>query len=364
MPAPVRDIIASTTTSQVQVSLEPAFNAFHSLLMLARAQKISGLGDWVTKTASAMTEPERQRHELVMIGFYFASMPDESWPSFPTYLDNLELMPPVAIRDKLLDAYTNLAWIDDVDGVTIGRDEALDSVDSYLDFLRQRFTAEHVDDELESEAYSYVIDPPAMKQLIISHLRTMWSTFLAEEWAMVRPMLLDAVAAFEQVDYSNMDKVEIVEFITGQQQTHEYWIAMIEEAEQLMFVPSAHVGPYMGKFKAGEVTGIIFRARLPEGTQYYAPDLSRAEILVLLNALADDTRLRVLKLVAEDGELRSQEIMRELDLSQSATSRHLKQLSATGYLIERRCEGAKCYALNEDRVDDTMRAISGFLNSG
>jgi DNA-binding transcriptional ArsR family regulator len=56
--------------------------------------------------------------------------------------------------------------------------------------------------------------------------------------------------------------------------------------------------------------------------------------------------------------------MRELDLSQSATSRHLKQLSATGYLIERRCEGAKCYALNEDRVDDTMRAISGFLNSG
>ena len=50
-----------------------------------------------------------------------------------------------------------------------------------------------------------------------------------------------------------------------------------------------------------------------------------------------------------------------LDLSQSAASRHLKQLSATGYLIERRCSGAKCYSLNRERVQDTMRAVEAFL---
>jgi DNA-binding MarR family transcriptional regulator len=60
--------------------------------------------------------------------------------------------------------------------------------------------------------------------------------------------------------------------------------------------------------------------------------------------------------------MRSQEIMRELELSQSATSRHLKQLSATGYLNERRCEGAKCYELNKEKVEDLVGAISSFLS--
>jgi DNA-binding transcriptional ArsR family regulator len=106
---------------------------------------------------------------------------------------------------------------------------------------------------------------------------------------------------------------------------------------------------------------VLFGARVPEGAQIHAPDLSRAEILVRLNALADDTRLRILKLISEGGELRSQEIMTRLELSQSAASRHLTQLSATGYLDERRCEGAKCYALNPRRIKDTLRAISAFL---
>jgi DNA-binding MarR family transcriptional regulator len=59
--------------------------------------------------------------------------------------------------------------------------------------------------------------------------------------------------------------------------------------------------------------------------------------------------------------MRSQEIIEQLGISQSAASRHLNQLSATGYLIERRCSGAKCYSLNQERVQDTMRAVEAFL---
>jgi len=135
----------------------------------------------------------------------------------------------------------------------------------------------------------------------------------------------------------------------------------LKAAERLVFVPSAHVGPYLSFFKSNGVLGVIFRARLPEGTRFDAPDLSRADLVVRLNALADDTRLRILKLIAQEGELRSPEIMDRLDLSQSAASRQLKQLSASGYLSERRCDGAKCYQLNADRVQDTLRALSAFL---
>jgi DNA-binding transcriptional ArsR family regulator len=114
-------------------------------------------------------------------------------------------------------------------------------------------------------------------------------------------------------------------------------------------------------FPRGDAIRIVFGARLPEGADLHAPDLSRAEILVRLSALADDNRLSILKLVADEGELRSQDIINRLDLSQSAASRHLTQLSATGYLIERRCNGAKCYNINTDRLENTLRAVSTFL---
>jgi ArsR family transcriptional regulator len=161
-----------------------------------------------------------------------------------------------------------------------------------------------------------------------------------------------------------MSKFEAAQLVLGEdliKEKEEHFKLMFEQVERLVFVPSAHLGPYFGKFRAGNTVWMLFGARIPKGVQVYAPDLSRAEILIRINALADDTRLRILKLVSEEGELRSQDIMNRVELSQSAVSRHLKQLSATGYLSERRCEGAKCYTLNPNRVKDTLSAISLFL---
>ncbi|RMF77535.1 MAG: ArsR family transcriptional regulator [Chloroflexi bacterium] len=84
-------------------------------------------------------------------------------------------------------------------------------------------------------------------------------------------------------------------------------------------------------------------------------------MLVRMNALADDTRLRILQLLVEETELCAQDIMTRLELSQSATSRHLRMLTAAGYLTERRREVAKCYMLNEERIEDTLDALRHFL---
>jgi DNA-binding transcriptional ArsR family regulator len=106
---------------------------------------------------------------------------------------------------------------------------------------------------------------------------------------------------------------------------------------------------------------LLFGARLPLGSSVNAPDLSRSELLVRLSALADDTRLQILQLLKDEGELCSQDVQQMLALSQSAGSRHLKQLTATGYLTERRLEGSKCYSLNNERIEDTLQALSYFL---
>jgi len=49
--------------------------------------------------------------------------------------------------------------------------------------------------------------------------------------------------------------------------------------------------------------------------------------------------------------------MERLDLSQSAASRHLRQLAATGYLNVERREGSKVFRLNSKRIDDTFGAL-------
>jgi DNA-binding transcriptional ArsR family regulator len=135
----------------------------------------------------------------------------------------------------------------------------------------------------------------------------------------------------------------------------------LTDVEHLIFVPSLHVGPYLSDYREGSTMKVLFRARLPEGVRSRSPEFTRSDLLVRLSALADDTRLRILELMTAHEELCSQEIIDMLDLSQSAASRHLRQLTATGYLTERRVEGAKCYRLNPQRVEDTLSAISAFL---
>ena len=334
-----------------------------------RRTRLSGLGEWVMSTAEAMTPEERRQHELVILGFFHAILPAESWSSFPAYVDHLATSNPSDLRDRMLAVYARIppkvAGSDcsghgnDSPGVDLA--EVLKDEDAYLDFLRTRFDADKLDEELEARAYSFVVDPPAMQDLIVTHLRKMWDEHLAEEWTRVEPMLIDSVRAFGQTDLSKMGRREAVEWVTGHDLEGEHWDRVLEEVERFILVPSAHVGPYKGKYREGGTLWLLFGARLPEGSQYYAPDLSRAEIVVRLGALADDNRLRILQAVSEEGELASQDIMAGLGLSQSAASRHLKQLSATGYLAERRCSGAKCYQLDPKRVENTLQAVSKFL---
>lgn len=365
---PVQDIIVQPELDPVIVALEPAHHAVHSFLLIAKAAELSGLGEWVVRTAEMMTPEQRRQHELVTIGFFHAILPGESWPSFPAYLDHLASSKPDSLRDRMLEAYAKFAT--KCTGSVPGEDkgpprvdvaEVLKNEDAYLGFLRAHFDAEHVDEELEVRAYSFVVNPPAMQELIVTHLRQMWEENLAGEWARVEPMLKDSVRAFAQTGLDKMGRREAVEWVTGHELEGEHWDNVLEEMERIILVPSAHVGPYKAKFREERTLWLLFGARLPEGSQYYAPDLSRAEVVVRLSALADDNRLRILQAVSEEGELASQEIMAGLGLSQSAASRHLKQLSATGYLAERRCSGAKCYRLDSRRIEDTLQAVSSFL---
>jgi DNA-binding transcriptional ArsR family regulator len=126
-------------------------------------------------------------------------------------------------------------------------------------------------------------------------------------------------------------------------------------------MPNPHIGPYVTRMYCNDRVILVFGARQPEDASVRIPELDRADIVARMSALADDTRLRILQMIAESGELRSQDIMQEIKLSQPSVSRYLTQLTATGYLQERRVNGSKAYALNHDRIEKTLKAVHKFL---
>ncbi len=360
MPNPDAVVLPGVTT--VEIRLDQVQTFINSMVLLVRGEELSGMSPWVYETAANLTADEMKDHELVMIGLHYAVTPTRFWKDVPTYLDYLETSDPVKLRDQVLDFYLNFNNFQEADNkLEASKESLLADPDFFLEYLRAKFGEGLIIPEVELVAYEMLNDPPRMQKKIAAHLKWMWDQYFQAEWERVQPMLADAVMAFEEIDFSQMEKKEAANYIIGREIEQEYWEKTNQAANQLIFVPSAHNGPYLGGFKYKNAQGIIFGARLPRDTEIHAPDLSRNEITIRLSALADDIRLNILKTIAEEGEMRSSEIIERLDLSQSAASRHLKQLSATGYLIERRCSGAKCYSLNRERVQDTMRAVEVFL---
>jgi DNA-binding transcriptional ArsR family regulator len=360
MPKPESVVMPSVTT--VDVRLDSVLTIIQSLFLIDKSEELSGFSPWIYETANALTPEQKATHKLVLNGFHKAVIPTRLWKDFPTYLVHLENSDPLTLRDIMLDYYLKFESCEKpVKQIEGTRESLLADVDFFLDYLGTKFGKKLIDPEIELKAHHLLNDPGQMQQVIVSHLKFIWQEFCQAEWERITPMLTDAVMAFEEIDFNSMSREEAAKYITGRDFNEIDWDLNSEEINQLVFIPSPHIGPYLGIFHYKNALVVIFGARLPQDTKVHAPDLSRNEITIRLSALADDVRLHILKLIAEEGELRSQEIMERLELSQSAASRHLKQLSATGYLIERRCSGAKCYALNGERVQDTLNAVSAFL---
>jgi DNA-binding transcriptional ArsR family regulator len=362
--APFAIDLEKIRTKRSLVNLEPTLNSFGSMLLVAAEEDEPGIHEWVSKTRARMSSEERARHKLVIIGLHYAILPRKTGAPFEEYLGELEATPPSRMRERLLKAYATICITseskEDADK-PVDWDKVLASSKNYVNFLRHRFGDELTDQEMETQAYNYVIDPVAMKQLVTGHIRWFWENHLQAEWTRVRPMLEASAKAFNQVDLSGRSRTEIVQFITGKEISESKWGSDFLGAKELVFIPNAHFGPYMRATKIGDNLYINFGAHLPEGSDVRVPELDRAEIVSRLSALADDTRLNILQMIVEKGEMRSQEIMEATNLSQPSVSRYLTQLTATGYLQERRENGAKVYVLNRDRIEKTLKAVHAFL---
>lgn len=357
------DVIAPPKAVGITFSLEPAYNVIGSLSLFDMTEDFSGLNEWVYQTAKTLS-PERLRTNQIALIDSVAHLADASWPSFPEWVDDLAAQDATAMRDHALQTW--LTTVNKViDREIPGASELLADRAAYLslveEYHRRKGKGESLDLSLWAERHSLLNDPPARQDLIVTHLRTMWDEVMAPEWERNLPMLEESVAAFESLGLTGLTAAEAYgEVIMRASPPPAH--AWLEAIEHVIFIPSVHTGPYLVRLGglSNSTVRLLFGARVPEGAHVSVPALGRSELLMRLNALADDTRLRILELLGHEGEKSTPDIIAQLEISQSAASRHLEHLTATGYLAVRRHEGANWYQLVLDGIDRTFRGLKRF----
>ncbi|MCL4254591.1 MAG: winged helix-turn-helix domain-containing protein, partial [Anaerolineae bacterium] len=319
------EFILAPSDVKVTFALMPHDNAINSLSVLCQAQELSGLGDWIMQTYKALPPEKLRKHILIFYTLYHALETKDSFSSFSDYLDHLETVPAEDMTRKVVDEYCEKLG-DTPETLLV--DEA-----TFLRRMNAMMGAKYAergmtfDTEMYTQAYHLLKNPQDLKNTLISHMRDMWETYLKPEWEAQLPTLQESVSAFSAMDYRGLNGYEAARTITGRD-IPDFW-SKLNTVEEVIFVPSAHLGPYVSMMTHQDRGIVFFGARIPRGAVVKSSALGRSELLVRLNALTDDTRLMILELLTMHEELCAQDIMTMLNLSQSSASRHLRQLTAT-----------------------------------
>lgn len=347
------DLVLAPQTVRVRLETGVVHNVLTSLHLVGEKDEDPGIHNWIYETAKAMTPEQLRRNHLVMS--VLPTQPDndnaKGWNSFEAYLDDL------AAQDAGELVACTLDWMPEPERMLADRP-------AYIAFMRDKYVQkghDGFDEAYYAELHDLLNQPQTLLQMAVDHLREMWTQVMSAEWKRQLPMLQEAVSAFEQLDYYGLTALEAIRLVTGRDLTGK-WDEALARLDEIIFVPSPHIGPYVMLFTGkANFARVMFGARLPSGMKSASTALGRSDLLVRMSALADDTRLQILELLTRHDELCAQDIITMLDLSQSSASRHLRQLAATGYLLERRREVSKCYSLNPERVLDTVNALKLFL---
>ena len=357
--------LPSQQTLAIRVAFEPIYNVLNSFSLLTATERLPGLNTWLVRTAAGLTPERRHANRLVFEGLRDALTPEEDVFDVPGYLKNLAEQDAYVIRDRVLERLSSRfsRRIPSEDGFA-GPDMArlLSDVQAYLTCVEYVQVDVPFDPVLQTEIHALLNDAPALHHLIVSHLEELWKMFAAE-WKRVQSSLRWQVEMFTY----NLDKEATIDetfrMFTGRELPSDI-PGRLTDTSEIILIPSWHTGRQVTLWES-ETSMRLFFSEPPnyDVAMLRSAPVGRAELRARFDALADETRLRILELLAQQDELHAQEIIAALDLSQSSVSRHLKQLVSMGYLYERRSEGAnKTYRLSSFYFERTAHALKQLVS--
>jgi DNA-binding transcriptional ArsR family regulator len=209
----------------------------------------------------------------------------------------------------------------------------------------------------------------ALVERFAALLELYWEEAFAEEWDRLEPQLALASAdtgrrlaaeTLNTVLNTVSPPLRVKEVADG------FWIDLPQDDDveinadrPLVLVASAYVWPHIvASWERQWPTTLVYPA--PFVAEDARPRIPDDELLQRLKALADDTRLRALRLIAERPRS-TKELAPLLPITEAGLSKHLRQL-AEARLVERRREGHYIvYSITRDGTATVSQALRRFL---
>ena len=358
--APFR--IATAQPVEVQVALEPVYNTLMSMSLLHIANRVADLDPWLVQTAADMTTEQLHTNRLVFEGLGEALVMEDRPPSFDEYLTTLAEYSPSTLRDQVLTRLMHQEITTQTAEPAPDATQLLADADLFVRHVARVYAADSIDEQLGREVHVLLNDPPSLQRTVVEHLRTLWTTKFQQNWQRNRGVLECLIEFLDKRTWpADTAAAAITAFLN--RDLPASIAPQLEGVQRVVFVLSPHAGPLASRFDSATTIWVFVRGRVEDLPMRTVP-IKRVEVLGPLTALADDTRLRILELLARKDNLRAQEIIEQVALSQSNTSRHLKQLVGAGFIVEQKDEGAnKSYRLNPARIAWLGRALVEVLSA-
>ncbi len=345
-----------------RVALAPAQNVLNSLALLGTSGERAGLSPWIRQTRSSLSAHDTHLNRLLTEGLGDALLPEQEWDSFPSWVEHLADQEPTVLRDQMLARLLEQSHAAH-DLHTAHKPDApslLADVKQFVAVTRREAHTPQPDADLLAELHALLQEPPALQDILVSHFRSMWEAYLAAEWGRTEPLLEALLPGLRRKLATSLGSPDLVRSFLSSE-TRYNGTADEGHTPQTVFVLSPHM-ILSARSAISGTTRWIFFGLPPHPELLRTSPVGKAELLSRLRALGDETNLEILALAAEQEHLTAQEVMARLDLSQPNASRHLKQLSSAGYLIERRQGGAtKQYRMAPAHVALTFQALERHL---
>ncbi|MEV6526816.1 DUF5937 family protein [Longispora sp. NPDC051575] len=215
-------------------------------------------------------------------------------------------------------------------------------------------------------------DPAAVLDRFLAMLADYWDAAFRTEWPRVEDLLAASVAE-AGASLAGHGLYGFLRSLWPEIRTdaasERFWLdrrhehdVVIGPDEQFVLVPSVYVWPHVRvNCDRPWAPTLVFPVAHLARTAH--PPLPPTDLPRVLRALADETRLRALRLIAERPRS-TQELAPLVGLSEAALSKHLRLLAEAGVLTTRRAGYYVLYSLAPGRITVVMESIRGYLGQG
>jgi len=324
------DLVEGRPALQVEFRVSLVKDLTEALGIVMNAPWIEGLDQWVYATHAALPDDLRSEMEVVLLLL-------QKCQGF-----SLQVC-------QLSDDHQHKG--------EKGDDEQVPDLDDLASV--HAFLAKHNCEETADRSVHLIQNPAELKTLFISIVTRFWDQFYKGEYQRYLAQMERSVTFHRHQNYGG-DFATVFEAVAGRRLPKTKM--EFDEMEQVVFVPSGFVGPYVMFTHDPEVMPSKFFVHYncrPTGAPEREEVPTIGNIFPPLKALADETRLQILSLL--DGrELYAQEIVDELDISQSAVSRHLKLMITGGLLKMRKKDSMKYLTINEEALAALAERLTSF----